>query len=185
MAKQAWWRNGSAPDSRSGGCVFESRPGHCGFFDWKQYILWCVCRQQMFLDNGDAESLWGVIMARFHVCASPMGAAAADGQSEQAAHVGHITSHAWRPAQQQYSCRSCIQLPVLQAERGACSRGNVAAGPAAEPPTAKKRARSCQMRWFLVPWDRAPCVSVTHNKTSAQVYLWHRCSRAVGTDPTG
>ena len=24
----ALWRNGSAPDSRSGGCVFESRRGH-------------------------------------------------------------------------------------------------------------------------------------------------------------
>ena len=25
---EAWWRNGSASDSRSEGCVFKSRPGH-------------------------------------------------------------------------------------------------------------------------------------------------------------
>ena len=26
--QQAWWRNGSASDSSSEGCVFKSRPGH-------------------------------------------------------------------------------------------------------------------------------------------------------------
>ena len=29
--QQAWWRNGSASDSRSEGCVFKSRPGQCHF----------------------------------------------------------------------------------------------------------------------------------------------------------
>ena len=28
----AWWRNGSASDSRSEGCVFKSRPGHQYFY---------------------------------------------------------------------------------------------------------------------------------------------------------
>ena len=28
---KAWWRNGSASDSRSEGCVFKSRPGHFFF----------------------------------------------------------------------------------------------------------------------------------------------------------
>ena len=30
--QQAWWRNGSASDSSSEGCVFKSRPGHSMVF---------------------------------------------------------------------------------------------------------------------------------------------------------
>ena len=38
---QAWWRNGSASDSRSEGCVFKSRPGHVpiSFFLCINYVI--------------------------------------------------------------------------------------------------------------------------------------------------
>ena len=36
------WRNGSAPDSRSEGCVFKSRRGHCCVDSYNEewYIKW-------------------------------------------------------------------------------------------------------------------------------------------------
>ena len=40
------WRNGSASDSRSEGCVFKSRPGHPFFF----FFFFKECIQQTFDD---------------------------------------------------------------------------------------------------------------------------------------
>lgn len=43
---RAWWRNGSAFDSRSKGCVFKSRPGHIldiFFFNLFFIFFWGVC----------------------------------------------------------------------------------------------------------------------------------------------
>ena len=36
----ASWRNGSASDSRSEGCVFNSRPGHCCVVSYNEE--WCI-----------------------------------------------------------------------------------------------------------------------------------------------
>ena len=55
----AWWRNGSASDSSSEGCVFKSRPGHLFYINVHFEILilrshivtksifWCSCRLEM------------------------------------------------------------------------------------------------------------------------------------------
>ena len=45
--QQAWWRNGSASDSRSEGCVFESRRGH------KLFSLINFFEKKMFASNED------------------------------------------------------------------------------------------------------------------------------------
>ena len=45
----AWWRNGSASDSRSEGCVFKSRPGH---------PIFCVCSLLYEDMHADADFFW-------------------------------------------------------------------------------------------------------------------------------
>ena len=42
----AWWRNGSASDSRSEGCVFKSRPGHRLFYFFRVFFLKNIFHQK-------------------------------------------------------------------------------------------------------------------------------------------
>ena len=49
---KAWWRNGSASDSRSEGCVFKSRPGHFfGSLCQKSLISFCNIHKQFELNT--------------------------------------------------------------------------------------------------------------------------------------
>ena len=63
------WRNGSASDSRSEGCVFKSRRGHSftfshranrGLWTLRASVLLFLCNSVVFLsDRADLEDSWG------------------------------------------------------------------------------------------------------------------------------
>ena len=53
---KAWWRNGSASDSSSEGCVFKSRPGQLLFqflrvdaFDIISIVISCACNETLII----------------------------------------------------------------------------------------------------------------------------------------
>ena len=63
--QQAWWRNGSASDSSSEGCVFKSRPGHNVFFHTMFFFQKFAKRSN---GNKWVDSCFSTFRCRLSVC---------------------------------------------------------------------------------------------------------------------